>query len=655
MKLIRLSLHNFKGLRDLCIDVPEGNSFSVFGDNATGKTTIADSFFWLLFGKDSQGRTDFEIKTLLEDGSEVHKQDHSVEGRFLLPGGDTVELSRVYREKYTTQRGSAEARLTGHTTDYFINGVPVQKKDYDARVAEICDERIFRLLTDPYFFNVGLDWKDRRRALLEICGDVEPSDVIERNPDLKPIADDIKNMGFDAFRKVAIAERKKTSERINVLPNLIAENKRNLDDFVGERIDPAPYEKEIERLLEERNSVLNGADVQEKKKRIAELDALIAERKTELTREANDLYINYLSLKKQDDELLARADDALANGNRAIERLKKTKDLLSEELDSLRKQYAETEAKTFTFDGSTTCDACGRELPEEQVAEAEKTKREAFNEAKSRVLEATETSGKIKREEYDKISKEITDAETALKVTESARDAAKINADASAKRAEEARESIPDPLEDETVQKYAKEKHLLGEDIGDAAFANEQKTQEIDRKIQVQRAEIALASTHNGKVEAQAKTRARIEELEAEHKSLSKRFETIEKKIFLSEEWIRVMVSLLTDRINARFKFARFKLFDVQVNEGIREVCETTYDGVPYGNLNSGTRLNVGLDVISTLADHHLMYPPIFIDNAESVTDIMETPNQQQVRLIVSKDDTSLRFEGASIRETTLL
>ena len=84
IKLKKLYLRNFKGIKDLNIDF--GNITNVFGENATGKTTIADAFMWLLFDKDSQDRATFEIKTLDKDNNVIHK-------------GLTVPIDKILRKR----------------------------------------------------------------------------------------------------------------------------------------------------------------------------------------------------------------------------------------------------------------------------------------------------------------------------------------------------------------------------------------------------------------------------------------------------------------------------------------------------------------------------------------------------------------------------
>lgn len=178
MRLISLSLNNFKGIRNFTLDA-QGEDVSVYGDNATGKTTLSDAFMWLLFDKDSANRKDFEIKTLGPDGKPEHGLDHSVEAVLELEDGSHLALKKVFKEKWTKKRGSATAEFTGHTTDHFIDGVPVKKGEYDARIANIASEDIFKLLTSPTYFNEHLHWQDRREILLQVCGDISDGDVLD--------------------------------------------------------------------------------------------------------------------------------------------------------------------------------------------------------------------------------------------------------------------------------------------------------------------------------------------------------------------------------------------------------------------------------------------------------------------------------------------
>ena len=66
IKIKKLSLTNFKGIKDLAVEF--NNVTNIHGENGTGKSTIFDAFTWLLFGKDSHDSKDFNIKTLDSTG-----------------------------------------------------------------------------------------------------------------------------------------------------------------------------------------------------------------------------------------------------------------------------------------------------------------------------------------------------------------------------------------------------------------------------------------------------------------------------------------------------------------------------------------------------------------------------------------------------------
>ena len=182
VKLLSLHLENFKGIKKFTLDA-NGSNVRVFGDNAVGKTTLFDAFVWLLFDKDSQNKKDFSIKTLDNEGNVIHNLEHTVEGEFLIDS-TVIKLKKVYKEKWTKKRGQPIAEFTGHTTDHFVDDVPINKKEYTAKVAEIVDEEVFKLLTSPTHFNEHLDWKKRRAILLEIAGEVTDQEVINSKSEL---------------------------------------------------------------------------------------------------------------------------------------------------------------------------------------------------------------------------------------------------------------------------------------------------------------------------------------------------------------------------------------------------------------------------------------------------------------------------------------
>ena len=170
--LISLVLENFKGIQNFEF-VPDSKNTAVYGTNASGKTTLADAYYWLLFGKDSTGATNFDVKTIGTSGL-----DYSVAG-VIEVDGKSHSLKRILNEKWERRRGDTEKKLKGNTTAYFIDGVPVKEKDFKAFIENnLVSEKTYQMLTDPDYFAGKLDWKSRRNQLIEWFADISDRDII---------------------------------------------------------------------------------------------------------------------------------------------------------------------------------------------------------------------------------------------------------------------------------------------------------------------------------------------------------------------------------------------------------------------------------------------------------------------------------------------
>lgn len=649
MKLIRLELKNFKGIRNFALDV-RGGDVSIWGDNASGKTSLFDAFCWLLFDKDSQNRKDFEIKTLDDNGKALSGLEHEVEA-VLEIDGQSLFLRKVYKEVWTKKRGSAQAEFTGHTTDYFIDSVPVQRAEYQSRVNGICDEQTFRLLTDVTCFNEQLHWQQRRKLLIDVCGDISDTDVIASKPTLKDLPVILGKRSLDDLRKIIQARRTEINRELDKIPVRIDEVERGLPDksFVNAsqlQTDIASFESTHSKMLQERAQFESGGGVAEKIKALREAEIAVLE----LEKQEHKASAAELSpLREQESKWLkeqARIEGWLKDLPIQITRNQEALTRLEAQREKLRAEWQIIFAETFTPSASDTCPACGQGLPEEAVQEANDKAQSKFNYEKAVRLEQVTIKGKtIKREaedrqrDMDALAAEITKWQAELVVTKDmlSRLAVKINeinqGQQSADRPSQAMLEARDRVKELQV-----EVQNLRECKFDAMVNMERDISKFSDRLQELRAV-------QGRIKLREAGLARIDELKAEQKRLSAEFERLEQELYLTEEFIRAKVALLEERINSRFKLARFKLFDVQVNGAVAECCETTFGGVPYGSgLNKGARINVGLDIINTLSGHYNFAPPVWIDNAESVVELLPTLGQL-IRLVVSGEDKILRLE----------
>ena len=177
IRIVRMMLTNFKGIRSIEVNFnPEVTNIS--GDNATGKTSMMDAFLWCLFGKDSQNRSDFNIKTLDAEGKAFPKLEHEVVVVLSVDGIETV-FRRCYKENWVKKRGTTKEVMDGHKVDYYVDDVPLGKGEYDSKVSAICPEQLFRQITNPAYFP-SLKMQEQRRMLFEIVGgDITNNDVFD--------------------------------------------------------------------------------------------------------------------------------------------------------------------------------------------------------------------------------------------------------------------------------------------------------------------------------------------------------------------------------------------------------------------------------------------------------------------------------------------
>lgn len=647
--LERLTLRNFKGIREFVLDA-QGDNVNIFGDNAVGKTTLFDAWNWLLFDKDSENKKEFEIKTLNTDGSPIHNLDHEVEGTLFIDG-KTVVLKKVYREKWTKKRGAVRAEFTGHTTEYFIDGVPVKKSEYEQFVSEIADEKLFRLLTDPRYFNEVLKWGDRRKILLEVCGDISDADVIAAKPELAELPGILSGRTIEQHKKVVLARRKEINDELERIPDRIDEAHRAKPDVSGLTEDILQkqieaLQSQIEAKQAELQRIQSGGEIAEKEKQLREAEAELLtiknelqadtlERITEARREESRLRMEVDELQRQLDALERRI-----NQNETAIMLKE------KEREKLRQHwYAVNEERKFEPpEQPDTCAACGQPLPAEQIAEARRKAEEAFNLEKARELESITQSGKALVEEIEELKRQNeSEAEKIERLQKEKQKKKDIHAAAEAYLVDlESRmtDISSDP-------RYIEKQQVIGRIKSEILTlrSSVQGAVDVARGDLVKlRAELGLLESKRAQFDQVRQQETRIAELEQQEKELSVEFERLERELHLLDEFTRTKVDLLESRINSKFRIARFKLFNQQINGGLEETCEVMVDGVPYNSLNNAARHNVGLDIITTLSEHYGIAAPIFLDNAESITRPLPTPGQQ-IRLIVSAGDKTLRVE----------
>lgn len=631
MKLQQLTLQNFKGIKSLSFEF-DGEDKFIFGDNATGKTTVFDGLCWLLFGKDSLDRADFEIKTLV-NGEPIHKVNHEVEAIFINDDGSDFTLKRVYREKYTNPRGG-KTKLTGHTTDYFFNEVPVKEKEYKSYINNVIAEDVFKLITNPLYFNETYSWQNRRKLLLEMCGDVDDDHVINSRDDLKRLTELLGGRTVEEQKKIVAAKKTAINKELDMLPVRIDEAIRNKPEVVSPKAD---LEASIKTLaagiddLEQQKAVLNnGLGSTVRQMRITELGHKIDARKLEVLSAYRETKAR---LRGEYEAILAKLKITEAERDRYVDRGYDLEQEIAREADrinTLQEEFDAINAQTFTGEA---CPTCGQALPADQLSNLE----EAFN---------TEKAAKL--EEWQR----LIDGAIQMRANyEEQRDVMAVKADGLCSLIQEQSDAYnakfkayeelfePDLAEDPVLSDLNAELFMLN--LDDSGTADQEKLVEIYGEIAAMKEKKASLETELNKYKMIDDIDQRVLDLEREQQRLAAEKNVLDETSFLIDEFVKAKVDLLEQTINSHFEHARFKMFNVLVNGSVEECCETTYKGVPYRSMNNAARINVGIDIINALTKFYNVTAPVFIDNAEAVTTFNKC-NSQTIKLVVDPSFTTL-------------
>ncbi len=630
IKIKSLELENFKGIKNLKINFNDRTN--IYGANATGKTTIMDAFTWLLFDKDSKDRKAFDIKTIDRDGNVINMLDHTVTG-VLSVDGVVLTLQKTYKEQWTKKRGSINEEFTGHTTDYLINSVPVKKKEFDERIEGIIDESTFKLLTNPKFFNETLDKKQRREVLLSLIDkNIDIEKVIELEPSVVIIRGQLKDYTIDELEKMAKTTVKKVNDELKTLPARMDELSKMLvedKDLDALDIREKTLLAGLKRIETDMSAGNNIEAIQEKREELLKLKeekiTLIANMREQSSKELNELKEEIISI----ESVISEEKSEYRHLEQRLGIAEEEIVIKNEHLVKLRKEWEDINSDTMDSD-SLICPTCDREYDLDKVDEIVST----YNLNKSNSLEdITNTAKEIKKTISD-LEEEIEAIKNKMKSSRAFIDDRSNDLTNCYKVLEKKKKDLESNIAESTVG-VSEAIGLLERDIevleGQGIDKDlENKKSELEGQLKELKTEI-LAIERNKEV------RDKIHNYSEREKDLASEVERQQAIIFACEEYRKAVASILEKEVNTIFSTVDFKLFDKQINGGITEVCEALIDGVPYSSANNAAQINSGIEIINVLSEHHGVRAPVFVDNAESVNELVET-DSQLITLSVSED-----------------
>lgn len=649
VKIKSLHLVNFKGICELDINFDSQYTI-VQGRNGTGKTTVFDAFTWLLFGKDSKNRTDFQIKTLDADGNPIPRLPHEVSA-ILEVNGNEITLRRVYKEKWVKKRGEIEEQFNGHGEEYYFNDVPCARKEYNAKVNEICNEDVFKYITNPAYF-LSENAMKQRALLIEMAGGIDNTDVAAGNKDFEALIAQVDNKTIDEYKKEISAKKSHLKSEIEGLPERIDERNRDIEKYTldesGNEIDWIEVEeklktksselKSLEDMMYNKSRAVTEAS-KHRLKLISQLDVAKNSRGQLKFAIQHRLLSEGSNIKYRQEECLRVKEECQARINEARSRLSEfTQKLerLSEERKQLVAKWREIKSRELVFSADEfTCPICGRKLEWDEVVAKQDEMIANFNSRKADELKKNVELGKAVKQEMENVQEYIDKCNAIIE---------QQNGLISQKDAEitELTKHKQPSLETECANDAEYQRLTAEIDSLTEQLEKMPTESEIDSTMQEQKRTLTLEIEKLTNIFARKdiilRNEERIEELEQSMKTLNVELAKLEGVEYIVKEFSKARIRKIEDKVNQMFKIVKFKMFANQVNGAEVETCEAMINGVPYNRgLNNAHQVLAGLDIINAICNFKGIYAPIMIDNAESIN-ILPEMTSQVVALKVTDD-----------------
>lgn len=675
IEIKKLHIENFKGTKQRTVEF--GENTLICGANATGKTTIFDAFTWLLFGKDSLGSAKFDIRPLDEKGKMIDNLEISVEAT-LSVGDEEYSLKKVQKQKWVKRRGANTAEFQGNVNEFEINGYPKSEKEFKQFISGMIDEKIFNLVTNPVAFT-SLPWKEQREILMQFVGTCTDVQIAEEYgekfliliPELKIASTD------DILKKYTKAKNTLNKEMIEI-PARIDEVSKQLEsvDIGALEVEKAAKEVALKKVEDELSGDHgNTIEINSKREQIMQLKMdrsdiqnketeLLMENRRNIVAEYNKIESECIELRKK----IGSLEFDIKKEDRNKENLENQRNDLLDELKRLKessfpdmKPFPEYVPAPEMKESDLICPTCGQSLPEEvrkqRIKDYEIRKKQSeeryYNEKSSYEKKyiqdkeqfATERENNMKSvmDKGKKVSEDIRLSQEKidqynLSLQKAENDLGLLEKQLSEKQKELS--SIPTVADMSKNAEYQKISELIlsmENEIEETSKESVGKT-ELEAKKAVLRDEISdivakIKSADNSKV------KERIAELEKEKAEVGQKIAEQEQMIDLTEEFIRAKMNRISSVINERFGGrVTFKLFEVQINSGIRETCECQWDGRT--NMSNGESIVAGMYICKALSELYEVSCPLFVDNSEAVSDgRFPDMNCQVIKLFVSNDN----------------
>lgn len=623
IKLQSIAINNFKGIRFLKLNM-DGRNSNIQGANGSGKTTIYKAYYWCLTGNTLEPNE--TVQTLDQDNEIIHKIETSVEMVLLIDDSYEVTLERKLVEKWRAL-GMPDESFTGTEQTQFFNEVPFNKKEFSAKLNSICDLDKWILLSNINTF-MSLKTDDRRKMLIEIAGDVDEQKLMAPYPAVMKAVNTEKK-SIDELKIQTLSTKKRSNDELKSIPRQIDAQDRLK---VNEDFEAKKREKDvIEQQIADIDKQLEGSSEElESSKKHREYVQTLNKELSNAINSWNEKYNR--DYKKAADEITVANGELNAVKEEQsihVEDMTKKAEKIAEQTEAFSKKKDEWNAenqRAFTTENLTSCPTCGHIFTEEEKIERGNKAVEIFNKEKSERLQTL-------LKEATAINEYI----TALKGVYN-----------------EGKQIIGPEIESRLKQKQTAldEKQKALQEIKERSIDNDSTITELKKKILEAEGNTTESGSNSNKEELRAKkkeladirdsltkvlagedTNRRIEKekerLNERAKELAQIVADCDNTLYQIMEYKKSKINTIEDKVNGLFQLAKWKFFKKNIgDDNYKEVCDCLHNGVDYNSTNAADKINLGVDIVSSIGKAYGIEAPIWVDFKESVTNLLEVDNQ---------------------------
>lgn len=627
MKLLRMELKQFKGIAEKVINF--SNLTTITGQNGTGKTTIADAYFWALSNKDYA----------LNDNPNIRPIDKDIDAT--LPAVTLVFDVNGAELTYTkSQKAKVSGEKVSLVNTYEVNSVPKTERDMREYFADKgIDLDKLLILSHPGVFVKDINDKkvreDRRNILFGMVNEISDYDIAKKNglDDVAKLLVDYSKEEIEAMQNATIRKCKeeygKDGEIIDA--QIVAKEQAKVevdiqaltaerDNLKAKLADCEDKQKNVEKAFEE---------VRSKKAKVAELKQKIDEINSAMVVEHNAKLTEFKVQKANLENELELAKNEVLIANKKIVNTELLNKSCKETIDKARNDYTTEKAKVY--EGSEHCPACGRKYPEDKIEKAKLIWDEEHNrklnaiinignnakadiEANNATIKALDSTIEAKQKDIEKLQGCIEELQTTI-------DGVKDF-------------EIPETDEIKAIKAEMAEIEATIYDV-----VNTDDLQAERKEIQAKLDEI---TKEMAKTDLNARIDEQIAELQDKKIDLAQIKANAEKILNQLSQVQMQKNNMAQDSVNSHFELVKFKLFDTQKNGETKDACIPTIDGKAFVDCNTALRTLAEIDIINGLQKYYGVNYPMFLDEAEHLTNntmVRVKPISQFIAMACSESD----------------